>query len=119
MMLLRIGKRSTVVLGKYLATVIASVVSILATLVTCIVSYYLFAASSAMGTGTFASTMEGLSSLAVCGTIGGGCVEADILRRALLMIRNEETKPQICHIDMTGIDVEDEGMVCGGVIDVL
>ena len=70
MMLLRIGKRSTVVLGKYLATVIASVVSILATLVTCIVSYYLFAASSAMGTGTFASTMEGLSSLAVCGMIG-------------------------------------------------
>lgn len=56
----------------------------------------------------------------VCvGTIGGGCVEADILRRALLMIRNEETKPQICHIDMTGIDAEDEGMVCGGVIDVL
>lgn len=39
---------------------------------------------------------------------GGGCVEADILRRALLMIRNEETKPQICHIDMTGIDAEDE-----------
>lgn len=70
LMLLRIGKRSTVVLGKYLATVIASVVSILATLVTCIVSYYLFAASSAMGTGTFASTMERLSSLAVCGTIG-------------------------------------------------
>ena len=70
MRLLRIGKRSTVVLGKYLATVIASVVSILATLVTCIVSYYLFAASSAMGTGTFASTMEGLSSLAVCGMIG-------------------------------------------------
>ena len=46
-------------------------------------------------------------------------MEADILRRALLMIRNEETKPQICHIDMTGIDAEDEGMVCGGVIDVL
>lgn len=70
LMLLWIGKRSTVVLGKYLATVIVSAISIMATLVICIVSYYLFVAHSAMGTGTFASTMEGLSSLAICETIG-------------------------------------------------
>lgn len=56
---------------------------------------------------------------ACVGTIGGGCVEADIFRKALLMIRNEEEKPQICHIDMTGQDAEDEGMVCGGSIDVI
>lgn len=56
----------------------------------------------------------------VCvGTIGGGCVEADILQKALLMIRSGEMRPQLCHIDMTGQDAEDEGMVCGGVIDVL
>lgn len=53
------------------------------------------------------------------GTIGGGCVESDIFQKALLMIRNEETKVQVCHVDMTGQDAEDEGMVCGGVIDVL
>lgn len=56
----------------------------------------------------------------VCvGTIGGGCVEADILQKALLMIRSREMRPQLCHIDMTGQDAEDEGMICGGVIDVL
>ncbi len=53
------------------------------------------------------------------GTIGGGCVESDILQKALSMIRDGATKPQICHVDMTGQDAEDEGMVCGGVIDVL
>ena len=60
-----------------------------------------------------------LSDGSCVGTIGGGCVEADIFRKALLMIQSGETKPQVCHIDMTGQDVEDEGMVCGGVIDVL
>lgn len=56
---------------------------------------------------------------ACVGTIGGGCVEADIFRKALRMIQSGETKPQVCHIDMTGQEAEDEGMVCGGVIDVL
>jgi ABC-type transport system involved in multi-copper enzyme maturation permease subunit len=70
LMLLRIGKRSTVVFGKYLATVIASVVSIIVTFVICIVSYYMFVATTAMGTGTFASTIDGLSSLAICEIIG-------------------------------------------------
>lgn len=53
------------------------------------------------------------------GTIGGGCAEADILRRALLMIRAGDEQPKLCHVDMTGQDAEEEGMVCGGVIDVL
>lgn len=53
------------------------------------------------------------------GTIGGGCVEADIVRRALSMIRNKTEKAALCRVDMTGREAEDEGMVCGGVIDVL
>lgn len=53
------------------------------------------------------------------GTIGGGCAEADILRKALLMIQSKEGCPRLCHVDMTGQDAEKEGMVCGGVIDVL
>lgn len=52
------------------------------------------------------------------GTIGGGCVESDILQKALFMIRDGTTEPKRCHVDMTGQDAEDEGMVCGGVIDV-
>lgn len=53
------------------------------------------------------------------GTIGGGCVEADIFQKALLMLRTGEMTTKICHVDMTGRDAEDEGMVCGGMIDVL
>lgn len=69
LMLLRIGKRSTVVLGKYLATIIAAVVFIVGTLLVCIGSYYLFVSGSSMGTGTFASTMDGFSTINVCGSI--------------------------------------------------
>lgn len=70
LMLLRIGKRSTVVIGKYLATVIVAGASIAGTILTCIVSYYLFVAHSSKGTGTFASTIEGLSTWNVWTTIG-------------------------------------------------
>lgn len=52
------------------------------------------------------------------GTIGGGCAEAEIVKKALRMMRSQETAPQIYHVDMTGRDAGDEGMVCGGVIDV-
>lgn len=53
------------------------------------------------------------------GSIGGGCVESDILQKALLMIRGGEKTSKLYHVDMTGRDAEDEGMVCGGIIDVL
>lgn len=53
------------------------------------------------------------------GTIGGGCMESNVLQKALLMIRMDGEKAKICHVDMTGTDAEDEGMVCGGVVDVL
>lgn len=64
-MLLRIGKRSTVIFGKYLATVIVTVVFIVGTLLVSIGSYYLFISGSSTGTGTFASTMDGFSTLNV------------------------------------------------------
>lgn len=53
------------------------------------------------------------------GTIGGGCMESDVLQSALLMIRSQTRDCQICHVDMTGRDAEEDGMVCGGVVDVL
>ena len=52
------------------------------------------------------------------GTIGGGCVEADIFQKALFMLRSSDSKSKLCHVDMTGRDAEEEGIVCGGVIDV-
>lgn len=49
------------------------------------------------------------------GTIGGGCVEADIRQMALSCINNSESK--LVQVDMTGQEAEDDGMVCGGVIE--
>lgn len=53
------------------------------------------------------------------GTIGGGCMEAEVCQRALLMTREEDAKSKVCRVDMTGQQAEDEGMVCGGIIEVL
>lgn len=53
------------------------------------------------------------------GTIGGGCAEAEVVRIARSMTRSGEETCRLCHVDMTGEDAQEEGMVCGGVIDVL
>lgn len=53
------------------------------------------------------------------GTIGGGCVEAELVSRARSMLREGRKDSCLCHVDMTGDDAEDQGMVCGGTIDVL
>lgn len=52
-------------------------------------------------------------------TIGGGCIEAVIVSKALLILRGCAKAPQIVHVDMTGEDAEEEGMVCGGKVKVL
>ena len=52
-------------------------------------------------------------------TIGGGCVESEIIRKSLLMMRMETPDFQICTVDMTADEAEDEGMVCGGVVEVM
>lgn len=53
------------------------------------------------------------------GTIGGGCVEADVFRKGLRMLHTDSNEPQIFTVDMTGQDAEEEGMVCGGTVDIL
>lgn len=53
------------------------------------------------------------------GTIGGGCMEAAVMQKALLMIRTKTRKAALCHVDLTGDDAEEEGMVCGGTVEVL
>ncbi len=52
-------------------------------------------------------------------TIGGGCVESEIMQKALLMMRAGEPRFQVCRVDMTADAAEDEGMVCGGVVEVM
>ena len=52
----------------------------------------------------------------VVGTIGGGCVEANLRQNALMSI--DSKKCRLIKVDMTGREAEDEGMVCGGVVEV-
>ena len=49
-------------------------------------------------------------------TIGGGCVEAEVRRQAMLTL--DDGKYRSLKVDMTGRNAEDDGMVCGGVVDV-
>jgi xanthine dehydrogenase accessory factor len=51
------------------------------------------------------------------GTVGGGCVEADIWAEAREVLRNG--KAGIFHFNLAGDFEDDEGMVCGGQMDVL
>lgn len=51
------------------------------------------------------------------GSIGGGCSEGAVIRTALDIIAEGDYKIQ--EVDMTGDIAEDEGMVCGGIMQVL
>ena len=53
----------------------------------------------------------------IIGTIGGGCAEAEVISKARYCIREN-----IClmeHVDMTGREAAENGLVCGGVMDIL
>lgn len=51
-------------------------------------------------------------------SLGGGCAEADIKIRALSMLNSDKAKSELHRVDMTGWQAEEEGMVCGGIIEV-
>ena len=48
------------------------------------------------------------------GTIGGGCMEAEVIQAARQMLANDASDYQIKEVDMTAASAEEEGMVCGG-----
>ncbi|GFN22258.1 MAG: XdhC family protein [Thermoanaerobacteraceae bacterium] len=50
------------------------------------------------------------------GTIGGGCAEAEVRQRALEVL--QDGKAGVVRVDLTAEVAEDEGMVCGGIMDV-
>ena len=50
------------------------------------------------------------------GTIGGGCLEAEVWQEAMNIIK--EQKPRTIHFDLTGKQAEEGGMICGGVMDI-
>ncbi len=52
----------------------------------------------------------------ILGTIGGGCGEADVWSEAMEAIR--DGNPRMVQVDLTVDTAEDEGMICGGLMDV-
>ncbi|MGB8455511.1 MAG: XdhC/CoxI family protein [Anaerocolumna sp.] len=53
----------------------------------------------------------------IAGSIGGGCSEAEVIHNAISIIGSKNFMLQT--IDMTGDVAESEGMVCGGIMEVL
>ena len=52
------------------------------------------------------------------GTIGGGRIEAETIRSALGMIKNK-IPVKLLHTEMTAEEADAQGMVCGGIVDLL
>lgn len=54
------------------------------------------------------------------GTIGGGCAESAVMQKAFQMMRIPESpRFLVTGVDMTAREAEEEGMVCGGRIQVM
>lgn len=55
----------------------------------------------------------------IVGTIGGGCIEGSVIAKGRRMLFEGEHRPEIVEVDMSNAAAEDEGMVCGGRVQVL
>ena len=53
------------------------------------------------------------------GTIGGGRVEADVIRKCRELLLTDTPQAELFHADLTAEAAGEEGMVCGGVLEVL
>ncbi|MCE5262305.1 MAG: XdhC/CoxI family protein [Deltaproteobacteria bacterium] len=52
----------------------------------------------------------------ILGTVGGGCLEGQVIVEAVMAMRDE--KPRTIHHDLTGSEADRAGMICGGVLDI-
>lgn len=52
----------------------------------------------------------------ILGSIGGGSLEAQVCQEAIGVIKEKRSK--ILHFDLTGKEIAQEGMICGGNMDV-
>ncbi len=50
------------------------------------------------------------------GSVGGGCGEAEVIRQALMTF--DDGRPRLITVDMSGDLAADDGMVCGGQMQV-
>lgn len=54
----------------------------------------------------------------IVGTIGGGCMESRVQHHCLHMLKEDAPGGRLVYEDMTGKEAEEEGLVCGGTIQV-
>ena len=52
----------------------------------------------------------------VAGTVGGGCIEAEVWAEAQSAMRTGESR--LHHFSLTADEASEEGMVCGGTMDI-
>jgi xanthine dehydrogenase accessory factor len=52
----------------------------------------------------------------VAGTVGGGCIEAEVWSEAREVMRSG--KSSLYHFSLTAEEASEEGMVCGGTMDI-
>jgi len=52
----------------------------------------------------------------IAGTVGGGCIEAEVWAAARAAIRTG--KSELHHYSLTADEASEEGMVCGGTMDI-
>lgn len=52
----------------------------------------------------------------VAGTVGGGCIEAEVWAEAKAALRSGESC--LHHFSLTADEASEEGMVCGGTMDI-
>ncbi|HKG47807.1 MAG TPA: XdhC family protein [Pyrinomonadaceae bacterium] len=52
----------------------------------------------------------------VAGTVGGGCIEAEVWAEAKAAMRSGEAR--LHHFSLTADEASEEGMVCGGTMDI-
>jgi len=52
----------------------------------------------------------------VAGTVGGGCIEAEVWAEAKQAMRSG--KSELHHFSLTADEASEEGMVCGGTMDI-
>ena len=50
------------------------------------------------------------------GTVGGGCIEAEVWAEAQQAMRSG--RPALHHFSLTAEEASEEGMVCGGTMDI-
>src|SRR2546427_12666353 len=52
----------------------------------------------------------------VAGTVGGGCIEAEVWAEAREAMRSGDSA--LHHVSLTAEEAREEGMVCGGTMDI-